>query len=78
MSTQSVLQSLKESILSQASVKAIYGEPISAHGKTVIPGRKNNVCLWSRGGHWRCGRYECPGAKEGVAVEEYGLCPWEL
>jgi uncharacterized spore protein YtfJ len=37
MSTQSLLQSLKESILSQASVKAIYGEPISAHGKTVIP-----------------------------------------
>jgi uncharacterized spore protein YtfJ len=37
MSTQSLLQSLKESVLSQASVKAIYGEPISAHGKTVIP-----------------------------------------
>jgi uncharacterized spore protein YtfJ len=37
MSTQSLLQSLKESILSQASVKAIYGEPISTHGKTVIP-----------------------------------------
>ena len=37
MSTQALLQSLKESILSQASVKAIYGEPISAHGKTVIP-----------------------------------------
>jgi uncharacterized spore protein YtfJ len=37
MSTQSLLQSLKENILSQASVKAIYGEPISAHGKTVIP-----------------------------------------
>jgi uncharacterized spore protein YtfJ len=37
MSTESLLQSLKESILSQASVKAIYGEPISAHGKTVIP-----------------------------------------
>jgi uncharacterized spore protein YtfJ len=31
----SFLQSLK-SILSQASVKAIYGEPIAAHGKTVI------------------------------------------
>jgi uncharacterized spore protein YtfJ len=29
--------SLKESILSQASVKAIYGEPIQAQGKTVIP-----------------------------------------
>ena len=37
MSTQALLQSLKESILSQSSVKAIYGEPISAHGKTVIP-----------------------------------------
>ena len=37
MSTLAVLQSLKESVLSQASVKAIYGEPISAHGKTVVP-----------------------------------------
>ena len=37
MSTQALLQSLRESILSPASVKAIYGEPISAHGKTVVP-----------------------------------------
>jgi uncharacterized spore protein YtfJ len=37
MSSLALLQSLKESILSQANVKAIYGEPISAHGKTVIP-----------------------------------------
>jgi uncharacterized spore protein YtfJ len=37
MSSLALLQSLKESVLSQASVKAIYGEPISAHGKTVIP-----------------------------------------
>src|SRR5579859_7897984 len=37
MSAQALLQSLKESILSQASVKAIYGEPISTHGKTIIP-----------------------------------------
>jgi uncharacterized spore protein YtfJ len=37
MTTMGVLQSLKESILSQASVKALYGEPVSAHGKTVIP-----------------------------------------
>src|ERR1700690_3498757 len=37
MSAQELLQSLKENILSQASVKAIYGEPISAHGKTIIP-----------------------------------------
>src|SRR6202046_2429580 len=37
MSTQTVLQSWKESILGQASVKAIYGEPISANSKTIIP-----------------------------------------
>ena len=37
MSTLAVLQSLKESVLGQASVKALYGEPVSAHGKTVIP-----------------------------------------
>ena len=32
-----LLQSLKESILSQANVKAVYGDPIEAQGKTVIP-----------------------------------------
>jgi uncharacterized spore protein YtfJ len=37
MGSLALLQSLKESILSQASVKAIYGEPIAAHGKTVMP-----------------------------------------
>ncbi len=37
MSTLAVLQSLKDSVLTQASVKALYGESISAHGKTVIP-----------------------------------------
>ncbi len=37
MSSLALLQSLKESVLSQASVKAIYGEPIAAQGKTVIP-----------------------------------------
>ena len=37
MSGLTLLQSLKESILSQANVKAIYGEPIAAHDKAVIP-----------------------------------------
>ena len=37
MSSVALLQSLKESILSQANVKAIYGEPIAAQGKTVVP-----------------------------------------
>ncbi|MGA7378139.1 MAG: spore germination protein GerW family protein [Candidatus Sulfotelmatobacter sp.] len=36
MSSLGILQTLKDGVLSQASVKAIYGEPILAQGKTVI------------------------------------------
>ena len=36
MSSVAILQSLKESIVT-ANVKAVYGEPISAQGKTIIP-----------------------------------------
>jgi len=37
MSSLGLLQSLKESVLTQANVKAVYGEPIAANGKTVVP-----------------------------------------
>lgn len=37
MSSPALLQALKESILTQANVKAVYGEPIVAQGKTVVP-----------------------------------------
>jgi uncharacterized spore protein YtfJ len=37
MGSLAILQSLKESILGQASVKTIYGELISSQGKTIIP-----------------------------------------
>ena len=37
MGSAALLQSLKDGILSQASVKAIYGDPVAAHGKTIIP-----------------------------------------
>lgn len=37
MGSVALLQSLKEGILGQASVKTIYGEPISAQEKTIIP-----------------------------------------
>ncbi len=36
MSSVGILQSLKESI-STTNVKAVYGEPIAAQGKTIIP-----------------------------------------
>jgi|HubBroStandDraft_6_1064221.scaffolds.fasta_scaffold229749_2 hypothetical protein len=57
MSSLDLLQSLKESILLQANVKAISGEPIVAHGKTVIPAEK---IVYPKGGrNWRCGRFQC-------------------
>jgi uncharacterized spore protein YtfJ len=37
MGSVALLQSLKDAILGQASVKTIYGEPIPANGKTIIP-----------------------------------------
>jgi uncharacterized spore protein YtfJ len=37
MGSVALLQSLKDGILGQASVKTIYGEPIPANGKTIIP-----------------------------------------
>ena len=37
MGSLALLQSLKDSVLGQANVKTIYGEPISAHEKTIIP-----------------------------------------
>jgi len=58
MSTLALLQSLKESILSQANVKAIYGEPIAAHDKTVIPVAKIMYVYGAGGGYGRCGRYQ--------------------
>jgi uncharacterized spore protein YtfJ len=37
MGSLALMQSLKESVLTQANVKTIYGEPIQAQGKTIIP-----------------------------------------
>jgi uncharacterized spore protein YtfJ len=37
MGSLALLQSLKESIVGQAGVKTVFGEPISAQGKTIIP-----------------------------------------
>lgn len=37
MGSLALLQSLKDSVLSQANVRTVYGEPITAHDKTIIP-----------------------------------------
>ncbi len=77
MSTQSVLQSLKESILSQASVKAIYAEPAAAHGKTVIPVSKVLYGLGAGAGTGGVGetsaRGEGGGGGGGVRVIPVGM-----
>ena len=37
MSIQELIQSISERVQTTASVKAVYGEPITAEGKTIIP-----------------------------------------
>src|SRR5438270_4564990 len=37
MSSTTMLQSLHENLSSRAQVKSVFGEPISAEGKTIIP-----------------------------------------
>lgn len=48
-SSLAILQSVKESILA-ANVKSVYGEPIAAEGKTVIPVAKIMYAYGAGGG----------------------------
>ncbi|MBV8631710.1 MAG: hypothetical protein JOZ83_12340 [Silvibacterium sp.] len=50
MGSAALLQSLKESVLSGAGVNAVYGQPISAQGKTVIPVAKLMYCYGAGAG----------------------------
>jgi uncharacterized spore protein YtfJ len=59
MSSLPILQSLKESILT-ANVKALYGEPIAAQGKTVIPVAK---IIYGYGGGAGTGGIGNPGTR---------------
>jgi uncharacterized spore protein YtfJ len=76
MSSPALLQSLKENILSQANVKAIYGEPVAAHGQTVIAVAKIMYGYGAGAGTGGVGTGSARG-EGGAAVEECGLFPWE-
>lgn len=75
MGSLALLQSLKESVLAQANVKAIYGEPISAQEKTIIPVAKIMYGYGAGAGTGGVGD-TMPEAKAVVEAEEYGLFPW--
>jgi len=55
MGSLAILQSLKESVLGQADVKAIYGQPITAHDKTVVPVAKVMFAYGAGAGTGRMG-----------------------
>ena len=67
MSSLAILQSLRESIQGQASVKTVYGEPIEAQGKTIIPVAK---IVFGFGAGAGTGGVLLLGAKEEVEVHE--------
>lgn len=71
MSSLTLLQSLKENIFAQANVKAVYGEPIVAQGKTVVPVAK---IVYGYGAGAGTAGLKTPKlrAREEVAEEEEG------
>ena len=77
MDSLALLQSLKENILGQANVKTIYGEPISAQGKTIIPIAKVLYGYGAGAGTGGVGDTR-PGAKAAVVAQEYELFPWAI
>ena len=77
MGSVALLQSLKESILAQASVKTIYGEPISAHGKTIIPVAKI-MYGYGAGAGTEASVIPAPEAKAVAVAAEYEPSPWAL
>lgn len=61
MSSVAILQSLKESIVA-ANVKAVYGEPVAAQGRTIIPVAK---IIYGYGGGAGTGGVGSSGRGEG-------------
>ncbi len=37
MPASSLIESLRDTLVSRANVTSVYGEPITAHGKTIVP-----------------------------------------
>lgn len=64
MSSLAILQSVKESILA-ANVKSVYGEPITAQGKTVIPVAKIIYGYGAGGGTGGVGESKARGEGSG-------------
>ena len=77
MGSVALLQSLKDAILGQASVKTIYGEPIPANGKTIIPVAKvmygYGAGAGTGGGGDSSARGEGGGGGGGVRVVPLGV-----
>ena len=51
MNTTEVLEKIGQSLGSSATVKAVFGEPIQAEGKTVVPVAKVAFGFGAGGGH---------------------------
>jgi len=77
MGSLALLQSLKDSLLGQASVKAVYGEPITVHDKTIIPVAKILYGYGAGAGAGRMGednaRGEGSGGGGGVKAVPVGI-----
>lgn len=78
MSTQELLQSIAEHLQTTASVKTVYGEPVQAEGRTIIPVARVAYGFGGGGGRGQKSRTrdeneEGEGAGGGVGVNPIGV-----
>ena len=68
MSIQELIQSISERVQTTASVKAVYGEPITAEGKTIIPVARVRYGFGGGGGTQKVE----PGSDSGTPKQNVG------
>jgi uncharacterized spore protein YtfJ len=78
MGMKEIFESLTETILGTSGVKAVYGEPVEAQGKTIIPVAKaaygfGGGCCEPKGDKKEVKEGECGGMGGGVAVKPVGV-----
>lgn len=73
MQTKDFISSLGEGLQKSANIKTVYGDPVSAEGKTVIPVAKIAYGFGGGSGTSEKGREEGQGGGAGFAAKPVGV-----
>ena len=82
MEIQKYIESIPSSLANTAHVKTIFGEPVEAHGRTIIPVARVQYGFGGGSGGGSMGaRAESERQRQGEVEAAAGaccVCPWEL